>query len=317
MAPRRANQIVMRIIFTATMALTLGGCAMGASNNCYTKRAVITPNASLVHKNITHGQSGRDIADAIFAGDNARVLAILKADPKVANAEVTYDPALSTERPKGQYGDILTLAVSRCDLGLVADLLDAGLPVNGVQLGQALSTALLADSPEMGELLLRAGADTDPQKRGGINVMQEVSTFSAVGAAMMLLRHGLDVNWEDEFGDGHLDVAVSMQQFHIAELMIEKGASQWRIGGAGNMAVRSFSAPLLLVNPENEAARQRLLLKAKMQWEAGGLSWPIPNFVTIREKVLAGEWPSPEMKAIGVPPLTPIALASMKTRFSK
>ncbi len=307
----------MRIMLTAILTLMLGGCAMGASGNCYTKRRVIIPDASLVRTNISHGQSGRDIADAIITGDNARALAILQADPKVALAQVTFDPARSTERPQGQYGDMLSLAVSRCDLSLVGELLSAGLSPDGVQKGEALTLALLADSPEMGELLLRAGAAVDPQKSGGKNVMHEVTAFSHVGAAMMLLRYGLDTAWEDEFGDGHLQTAVDMEQYRIAELLIEKGANPFRIGGAGNMAAQSFDRPLIIANADNDAARQRLLLRAKGQWEAAGLRWPLPNVVTVRDKVLSGEWPSAQGKAAGVPPLTPTALASMKKRFGK
>lgn len=289
---------------------------MGASG-CYTKRKVIIPDASLVRTNISHGQSGRDIADAIITGDNARAVAILQADPKVALAQVSYDPARSTERPQGQYGDILSLAVSRCDLSLVGALLSAGLSADGVQTGEALSLALLADSPEMAELLLRAGASVDPQKSGGKNVMHEVTAFSHVGAAMMLLRYGLDTAWEDGFGDGHLQTAVDMEQYRIAELLIEKGANPFRIGGAGNMAAHSFDRPLIIANADNDAARQRLLLRAKAMWEAAGFDWPLPPIAEVRERVLSGRWPKPSMKAIGMNTLTPTALASMKKRFGK
>jgi hypothetical protein len=306
----------MRILLTAILSLMLGGCAVGASG-CYTKRKVVVPDASLVRTNISHGQSGRDIADAIIAGDNARALAILQADPKVAGAQVLFDPARSTERPQGQYGDILSLAVSRCDLSLVGELLSAGLSPDGVQKGEALTLALLADGPEMAELLLRAGATVDPQKGGGKNVMHEVTAFGHVGAAMMLLRYGLDAAWEDEFGDGHLQTAVDMEQYRIAELLIEKGANPFRIGGAGNMAAQSFDRPLIIANADNDAARQRLLLRTKKQWEAAGLTWPLPSVALVREKILAGEWPSPAMKAAGVPPLTTTAISSMKKRFGK
>ncbi len=307
----------MRVMLTAILTLMLGGCAVGASGNCYTKRKVIIPDASLVRTNISHGQSGRDIADAIISGDKVRAIAILQADPKVAGAQVMFDPARSTERPQGQYGDILSLAVSRCDLSMVGELLSAGLSAEGVQKGEALTLALLADSPEMGELLLRAGASVDPQKNGGKNVMHEVTAFGHVGAAMMLLRYGLDIGWEDEFGDGHLQTAVDMEQYRIAELLIEKGAKPFRIGGAGNMAAQSFDRPLIIANADNDAARQRLLLRAKTMWEATGYQWPLPPVAEVRERILSGAWPNTPMKAIGMLPPTPTALASMKKRFGK
>jgi hypothetical protein len=289
---------------------------MGASD-CFTKRTVILPNAALVRAHISQGQSGRDLVDALYAGDADRVLTLLKNDPRLASAQVTYDPAKTTERPQGQYGDLLTIAVSRCDLDMVATLLAAGLPADGVQVGEPLTLALLADGPEMAELLLRSGAAPDPQKKGGKNAMFEATAFGNLGAVMTLLRHGLDTAWEDEFGNGHLQTAVDMEQFRIAELLIDKGANPWRIGGAGNMAAQSFDRPLIRPNAEEDAARLRLGVKARAQSAAAGVDWPPPNFVTVRTKVLAGEWPTPAMKSLGAVPLTPIAMADMKRRFGQ
>lgn len=48
--------------------------------------------------------------------------------------------------------------------------------------------------------------------------------FSHVAGAMMRLRHGLDVKWEDEFGFDHLDSALLMKQYRIVELFDCQGS---------------------------------------------------------------------------------------------
>jgi hypothetical protein len=282
---------------------------------CFGKRSVILPDQAKAIANASTGQAGRDIVSALFAGRSEEALAMLQADPRLTQTEIGYDPALSTERPKGQYGDLLTIAVARCDLAQLQALLDAGLSPDGAQTGQALTTALLADGPEMAELLLRRGASPDPQKKGGVNSFHEVSAFGHIGAAMMLLRHRLDLQWQDQFGADHLDTAVTMQQYRIAELLIDKGANPWRIGGAGNMAVQYFAKPLVIQNKAEDAARLRLLARFEKEASEKGLPWPPPDAQTVRQKVLAGDWPTAAMQEGGMAKPTPIALADMRKRF--
>jgi hypothetical protein len=294
----------------------LGSCGMAADYNCFTKRTVILPDKTKATSNATTGQAGREIIAALFEGRTDDALQMLRADRKLATTEVGFDPKRSTERPQGQYGDLLTIAVSRCDLGQINALLDAGLSPDGAQTGQALTTALLADSPEMAELLLSRGASPDPQKKDGVIAFYEVAAFGHIGGAMTLLRHGLDLQWQDQFGADHLDTAVTMQQFRIAELLIDKGANPWRIGGAGNMAVQYLVRPSLAGNKEEEAARLRLVARIEKDAVAKGLPWPPPDFVTVRQKVLAGNWPTAAMQKAGIPVPTPIAMADMRKRFA-
>jgi hypothetical protein len=304
-------------ILTMMLALALGGCSVVANSRCFTQRNVLLPNRELVLANATNGQSGKEIAEAVLDGRTEDVTAMLKRDARLLQTKIVYDKAKASEAPDGQYGDLLTLAVSRCDLAMEKHLLDLGMPVNGVEIGAALTLALLADTPEMAELLLQRGASPDPQKLGGQNVMTDITAFQQVGGVMMLLRHGLDLNWEDQFGFNHLQTALGMEQYRIAELLIEKGSNPWRIGTGGTVLAQYFARPLILANPVENEARMRLFAKAKADAEMKGFPWPLPDSKTVRKMVLLGKWPTKEMLAAGVPPVSPIVMAHMRERFSK
>jgi hypothetical protein len=310
-------QFVIRFSALAFVAATLGSCGMSADKSCFTKRTIILPDQAKAATHATTGQAGREIVTALFEGRTDDALAMLQGDPKLAQTQIGFDPKRTTERPQGQYGDLLTIAVARCDLGQLQALLDAGLPPDGAQTGQALTTALLADSPEMAELLLQRGASPDPQKKDGVNSFYEVAAFGHVGGVMTLLRHGLDLEWQDQFGADHLDTAVTMQQYRIAELLIDKGANPWRIGGAGNMAVQYLVKPSIAQDKEEEAARLRLAGRIEKDAVAKGLPWPPPDFNTVRQKVLAGNWPTAAMQKAGMPMPTSVALADMRKRFGE
>jgi hypothetical protein len=308
-------------ILALMLAVALGGCsvvrAMLADSPCFTLRDVVVPRSELVLPNVSNGQAGRDIAAAVFDGKIDDVTAMIKRDNRLLTTTTGYDKTKNSERPTGQYGDLLTFAVSRCDLAMEKQLLDLGMPVNGIDIGGALTLALLADTPEMAELLLQRGASPDPQKLGGQNAMNDITAFQQVGGVMMLLRHGLDLNWQDEFGDDHLQGALGMQQYRIAELLIEKGANPWRIGGGGALPAQYFVRPMIIENSADNEARLRLLAKVEAEAKAKGFSWPPPDFKTVRKMVLLGKWPTKEMLAAGVPPVSPIVMADMRKRFSK
>jgi hypothetical protein len=290
---------------------------MLADSPCFTKRDVVVPKPELVLPNVSNGQAGRDVAAAVLDGKIDDVTAMIKRDNRLLTTTTGYDKAKNSERPTGQYGDLLTFAVSRCDLAMEKQLLDLGMPVNGTDIGGALTLALLADTPEMAELLLQRGASPDPQKLGGQNAMNDITAFQQVGGVMMLLRHGLDLNWQDEFGDDHLQAALGMQQYRIAELLIEKGANPWRIGGGGALPAQYFARPMILENSADNEARLRLLTKVESEAKAKGFPWPPPDFKTVRKMVLLGKWPTKEMLAAGVPPVSPTVMADMRKRFSK
>jgi ankyrin repeat protein len=205
-----------------TIMLALGGCSVMANSRCFTQRTVVIPDHELVLANVNNGQAGRDIAAAVFDGKIDDVTAMIKRDSRLLTTTTGHDKIKNSERPTGQYGDLLTFAVSRCDLAMEKQLLDLGMPVNGTDIGGALTLALLADTLEMAEPLLQRGASPDPQKLSGQNAMREITSFSQLGGVMMLLRHGLDLNWQNQFGNGHSQTAVDMEQYPIAEVLIAR-----------------------------------------------------------------------------------------------
>jgi hypothetical protein len=289
------------------------GCAMPPDRSCFTARPhVVTPSRTKALANLTNGSSGRNLVEAILGGNAERAAAMLRADPALRTTEVTYDPRGGASRPDGQYGDLLTFAVSTCDPAIVAALLEAGLPADGQQIGQALTLALLADTPVMAELMLRAGASPDPQKKGGQNAMYEVTAHGHEGAVLTLIRHKADMDWVGPFGDGYLQDAVDMEQYRIAELLVEAGANLWQVSGAGAVPAQALSGAMILDNKENDAARTRLLTKAKRP----GLPWPPPKPTEMRAQVLAGIWPTPAMSAAGMR-VPDQSLADMQARFGK
>jgi hypothetical protein len=306
----------MTRLFSIMLVFALGGCSVVANSTCFSQRIVVLPDRELVLSNVSNGQPGKDLADAVLSGKIDDVSALITKDKRLLTTSVGYDPARSTERPQGQYGDLLTLAISRCDLAMEERLLELGMPVNGVQIGSALSLALLSDKPEMAELLLARGASPDPQKLGGQNVMKDVSAFQHVGGAMMLLRHGLDLAWEDELGFTHLQDAIMMQQYRIAELLVKQGANPWRFGPGGSVPAQYFSRPMILKSEADDAARKRLLAQVEREAAAKGFPWPLPDFRTISQKILAGSWPTPQMRAAGVPPVSSAVMNDLRQRFT-
>jgi hypothetical protein len=288
-----------------------GGCMAAdtsADTRCFTKRpSVVLPDRNLVLANVTNGASGRSIAEAVLDGRVEDARAMLASDPRLIDTVVAHDPRMP-QPPAGQYGDLLTLAVSRCDTDAVTMLLQAGMPADGVKRGNALSLAVLADTPEMAELLLRAGASPDPQKAGGEDAMRSAIAFSHIGAVMTLLRHGADPRWQDKFGIDRVRLALDAEQADIAELLVEKGGTLWSVATDGSMAVHELlGEPVVFASAEMKAARARLIDRAK----ANGLPWPPPDRATVKRMVAAGSWPTAAMAKGGMT-VSPAVLEAMR-----
>ncbi len=287
------------------------GCSMAADHACFSKRSsVVLPDRTRVLANVTNGASGRTLAEAILDGRIEEARAMLARDPRLIGTVVTHDPRMSSA-PDGQYGDLLTLAVSRCDRDGIAMLLGAGMPANGVKPGNALTLALLADTPELAETLLRAGASPDPQRLAeGDDAMKSAITFSHIGGVMTLLRHGADPRWHDGFGIDRVRMAMDAEQADIAELLVEKGGTLWSVAGDGSMAAHELLAdPIAFTSPEMKAARARLIERAK----ASGMPWPPPDRATVRQMAASGAWPTPAMAKAGMT-IAPEVLAQIRAR---
>ncbi len=299
-------------ILSLSVCLLLEGCALANDNSCFTVRpSVVLPDQRLALANVNNGATGREIAAAVFAGDTAAVRSAIAADPRLLSTNVGFDRKMQSA-PAGQYGDLLTFAVANCDPQMVETLLDLGMQPDGVQKGEALTLALLSDSPEMAERLLQAGASPDPQKQGGENIMHEMIAFGASGGVRTLIRHGADMQYVDSFGNDHLDSALSMEQYAIAELLANAGAALWRVNGAGALSAWTLNkAPILEPAKADAEARQRLLKTARKD----GLPWPPPDPPTVRKLVLAGSWPSAAMAKAGMV-ISPQARADIEKRFA-
>jgi hypothetical protein len=286
----------------------LHGCAV-AEPSCFSKRpSVVLPDKRAVLANLSTGEAGRQLVEAIWAGELDRAEALLGRDTRLLTSEARFDPAMQSA-PAGQYGDLLAFAVARCDIDMVAMLLENGMPPDGVQRGEALTLALLSDGPDMADLLLRAGASPDPQKQGGKNIVYEISAFGAYGAIQTLIRHRLDTQWIDKFGNDHLDTALSMEQYRIAEHLVRAGAKLWRINAAGTLSAWTLNKPPILQNDrENMAARERLLAEARKNAPI----WPPPNPADVRQLVFSGEWTQPPQPLT----LSLEARSDIETRFA-
>ena len=243
-----------------------------AAPSCFSKHSALNfPKRERVRPNLTHGEAGRRLYDAVMRGDRVEVVSALRADRSLVALGVDYDRR--GDRPAGQDGDLLTFAVSACDESMLATLLENGVPADGAAPGLALSFALLADTPVMAELLLRAGSSPDPQKHGGVNLMREVAAAGQLGAAMMLVRHGLDLQWVDRFGRGHLETALDMDRFAIADVLAAAGAPLWRVSQGGHMPVHNLIEPRTPGDASEDAAHARLVDRARR----AGKPWPPPR----------------------------------------
>jgi hypothetical protein len=298
-------------LFALVSVSMLDGCAM-AEPSCFSKRpSVVLPDKRAVLANISTGEAGRQLIEAIWAGELERAEMLLRGDVRLLTSQVRFDTAMQSA-PPGQYGDLLAFAVARCDIGMIAMLLENGMPADGIQRGEALILALLADTPDMADLLLRAGASPDPQKQGGKNIVFEVAAFGADGAIQTLIRHRLDTQWVDKFGNDHLDTALSMEQYRIAEHLVRAGAKLWRINAAGTLSAWTLNKPPLLQNDrEALAARDRLLAEARKNAPI----WPPPEPAKVRQLVLSGEWAGQGPHG-GLVTISPEARKDIETRFA-
>lgn len=296
----------MILLAALAVATPTQGCSMPPP--CFSKRPGYSfPDPKLVRPNLTLGEAGRRLYDAVMDRDAEAVAAALRADPRLAGLTVAYDRR--GDRPDGQESDLLTLAVTNCDPVMLATLLRSGVAPDGIERGRALTWAMLADEPDMAEQLFGAGASPDPQKTGGEDVLAGVAADGNLGGAMMLIRHGLDLNWTDQFGSGHLESAVDTESFAVAEKLVQAGAPLWRVSMGGFMPVHALFKPRILNKPAEDAAFERLKAGARRP----GLPWPPPPREEVLRRVLAGEWPTPAMREAGmvVPPAT---LAMLRQR---
>jgi len=225
---------------------------------------------------VNHGQSGRELMYAVFAGDAATVARMLRVDP-VLRTTAADDT------------DLLTIAIARGDRATVDALLWAKVSPDGMPgtLNPPLACALRASEPWFAEQLLIAGASPAPLCRGGYDPLADAIALASGGAVRLLLDHGADVNRRNALGHSSLLNAIDMQLFAVAELLIARGADIWAVDATGGTLGWGLSRPAIFTNPDDDAAQARLLTRL------GNASWPFPppNPQEVRRLVLAGKWP--------------------------
>lgn len=245
-----------------------------------------------------HGQAGRDLMSAVLKGEVGEAQRRLRADP-----------ALKSTRG-GRGGDLLSLAIARCDKPMVAALLDLGVPPDGGADAVPLSLALRATDPAFATQLLAAGAS--PQRREAYWPLKAAIGLNSLGAVRLLLQHGAKLNDHDATGATPLRLAVEQQNFRIAELLLEKGADPWAVGSNGETVGIVLAGPIRPGEPEEQAARPRVIEALK---KAG---WRIPggpDAKNTRQLVLSGAWPPAEARAAGWKTTPPEDVTTRMRRF--
>lgn len=298
----------MKVLLAGALLFMATACS---ANRCMMDGAAV-PDRERVLANSTNGQLGRDAMAAVFEGDVETLRRLVAADRRVLDTKVVYDTDF---RPDGQWGDLMTVAVTRCDAEMVRALLDLGASPNGADYGFPLATALETRTPAMAALLLDAGADPDPTMRGGQDALMSVMTFGGIGAMELLLRHGLDPNRQQEIsGDTPLWLAVATEQYAIAHLLMDRGANPWLIDGSGASTAWTLArgGPIVFGGGEQGDLYAKLIERAKLP----GVPWPPPDLEEMRRMVMNGRWPTPAASAAGAPPIRPEQLAYMREYYN-
>lgn len=297
------------IAAAAALIVLAPGAACTATPSCYSGGAPVRlPDEKLVMKALTNAGAGRDIAAAVFAGDTALVELLAKGDHALLTTHVP-PPIYPDFRPDGQYGDLLTFAVARCDATMLDTLLRLGASADGAVPGAALDLAIRASDLGLARRLLAAGASPDPQKQGGkIYPMQTAGRIARPDAAQLLIDAGADLAWTDDTGTTVLQTIVDMDSMRVAEVLVAARADAWAVGAGGALPARGIAEPLRLASPQEEVAQRRLVARVRKP----GLPWPPPDPATVRRMVLAGEWPPSGGQALGLKPAPPKVVALLK-----
>lgn len=269
--------------------------APAAAQGC--KGSGMTIDERLILKAVTNGQSGRDIMAAVFAGDVAKVRALATKDARLLTTHVP--PARYPDfRPDGQSGDLLSVAIARCDTTMVDALLALGAAPDGAVPGLPLDTAIAAHDLTAMRALLAAGASPDPAGEDAVWPLRTAARVADPAAARLLLAHEARVDRLDPTGSGPLQDAVDMDSMQVAEVLVEAGANPWAVGAGGALPAYGIAQPLKLTSPDEEAARGRLAAKLR----ASGAPWPPPSPAEVKAAIREQRWPPAALAKVGARP---------------
>lgn len=270
---------------------------------CFTRSQPTLPSTEKIRPFLSNGESGRQIYDAVIAGDVDDVGRLVRAEPRLLSTHRVLAPG---ERPSnGNFGGLLSFAVARCDPQMIGALLELGIDPDGVPPGTPLVYAALADDPVMAMMLLQAGASPDAHAPSAATPLREVLYFERADAVRLLAQAGADVNRADQVGGTPLEAALMFGDYASAEELMRAGANPWQVANKGHLPAAMLQAPA--ADPQHEAIRLRLLGSARQL----APHWPPPGEQEIVQKFANGAWPTPAMRDAGFV-ATPPALASIR-----
>lgn len=236
----------------------------------------------------------RDFAAAVLTGDAAAARALVERDPRLLT-----EPRAGAER-------LVEYAIATDDPWLVDAVIAAGGLLDGGGEAEPLVLSLFALDPRTTAALLAGGAATAPAGNPLV-VFRAAIAIGDVERVDLLLRYGADIATTDEIGGQPLHIALDMERFPIAELLIDRGADLWAIDGTGCNLGTAVTAPLTTPDRADAAAQDRLSQRAL---QAG---WPDPvlSVAALRQAALDGAWPPWHARAAGARPVHPAALATI------
>jgi hypothetical protein len=246
-----------------------------------------------------HGQAGREVMSAVLDGDVAGVQHRLAADKTLVATR------------GGANGDLLSLAIARCDKPMVERLLTLGVAPDGAPGAIPLSLALRATDPWFADRLLKAGAKAGRRADGRYWPLKAAIGLNSLGAVRLLVGHGAPIEEHDLGGATPLRLAVEQQNFRIAEFLLARGADPWSVGANGETVGAVVDGPMRPGEPEEQAARQRVVPRLE---KAG---WRFPNALDarqVRHLVLSGAWPPAQARAAGWTAPPPAAIKARMAR---
>lgn len=292
------------VIMTLAATPVLGSCSsLNETSSCFSRSHPSLPTPDKVRAHLSNGQKGREIYDAVMAGDLDTLEQLVRSDPQLLS---THRVLAQGEAPSnGNSGGLLTFAIASCNPEMIGALLELGADPDGTPAGLPLTLAALADDPLMATMLVQAGANPDAQTEYTAAPLREVLYFERANSAALLLRAGANPNRADAIGGTPLEAALTFADYPSAEVLLNAGANPWQVGNKGTLPAALLLTPIKTGG--DEALRQKLL--ARVQETAP--MWPPPSQVEVRDGFLSGRWPTEEMRRAGMV-ATPKSMASMK-----
>ena len=269
---RESHPMFRRQLLLAAAVLAMTGCA---DASCFIPETVL-PKREVVLAQVDHGQAGRELMMAVYDGDATAVAQKLARDPLLKSTQ------------GGVFGDLLSVAVARCDKTMVSRLLASGVPADGPPGNEPpLTLALRVTEPWFAETLLNAGASPNRLRKSGGRPLDDAIMIGSVGAVELLIAHGARLDARDSFDATPLHTALYSDSFAIAELLIARGADPWAVDRRGGSLGGAVSQPSLSRTPGDAEAQARLAAKLPM------MGWPMPppTPTELRALVAAGKWP--------------------------